>query len=259
MLPLWGAAWGVLVVCSLVVMAAGARASRANVLRGHDQVSKALDVEASTLKRCRLAAVAVVCTAVMIAVQASSSRGDPAPVTVQNSGDSRPLMTVQGTASDDQVTATIADGEWVIESPNGTTGYGCQADSATRVHCTYHGRNFTAALFEGNDTVDLNGSRLRGKVNGGPGNDTLLGNSQHNYFEGGPGNDVIKAGAGPDVIHAEKGHDSIFGQRGSDRIYADGGVRDRRIDCGPGKNDLAVIDRNLDPHPIGCETIRYGS
>ena len=49
--------------------------------------------------------------------------------------------------------------------------------------------------------------------------------------------------------------DSFDGGAGNDLILAADHDRDNRIDCGPGRRDLAVIDK-VDPKPKRCEKIR---
>ncbi|HEU4980936.1 MAG TPA: hypothetical protein VFT14_06935 [Solirubrobacterales bacterium] len=52
----------------------------------------------------------------------------------------------------------------------------------------------------------------------------------------------------------EKGSDVIKGKSGVDRINAKDGVRDVRINCGPGPNgaESAKRDRRLDPPARSC-------
>jgi hypothetical protein len=82
------------------------------------------------------------------------------------------------------------------------------------------------------------------------------------------GTSVGEPGTGDDIVARLSGGDDSFtattsiGQfevkgagPGNDLILAADHDRDNRIDCGPGKHDVAVIDR-IDPKPIHCEKVR---
>jgi hypothetical protein len=79
-------------------------------------------------------------------------------------------------------------------------------------------------------------------LSGGPGSDGLIG------FEG---NDVLLGGRGNDALFGQKGRDRISGGRGNDILFAGDGFRERTINCGPGGQERAVVDRR-DPRPRGC-------
>lgn len=113
-------------------------------------------------------------------------------------------------------------------------------------------------------------------VSGGPGNDKMMGGSRpiivgafmdepgstitsDEEFSGDGGNDVLKGfgqpdgldgGPGNDKIDGGTGRDALIGGAGNDVINAKDGQKDRRIDCGPGK-DKARVDK-VDPKPISC-------
>jgi Ca2+-binding RTX toxin-like protein len=111
-------------------------------------------------------------------------------------------------------------------------------------------------------------------VFGGPGNDVLLGSSKPqnirspyleepggdrgiNYSEilnGQGGNDRIKGFDGTDGLNGGPGKDALDGGKGNDSINAKDGRRDKRVRCGPGKKDVATIDK-VDS-VSGCERIR---
>lgn len=68
----------------------------------------------------------------------------------------------------------------------------------------------------------------------------------------GRGDDRVTGGAGPERISGGRGADSVRGGAGDDTLDMRDGSRDVRIDCGPGQ-DTAIIDRDKDPKPKGCE------
>jgi Tol biopolymer transport system component len=77
-------------------------------------------------------------------------------------------------------------------------------------------------------------------VDGGPGNDTILGRRGADTLRGGPGSDRILGGRGLDRIYGGPGRDVLEGGPYHDRLYARDGVRDT-IRCGAG-NDRVWAD-----------------
>lgn len=87
-------------------------------------------------------------------------------------------------------------------------------------------------------------------VDGGSGDDTLLGNAAANIFYGGKGRDHLDGRGGPDQLFGERGGDSVKGGRGKDEmsggpgpdvLLARDGKRDR-VSGGKGF-DRATVDR----------------
>ena len=112
----------------------------------------------------------------------------------------------------------------------------------------------------GNDIVSGNpgGDRLVGEegrdtVSGGPGNDRANGRSGNDRVFGGSRNDTVLGGPGNDFVRGNSNRDSMSGGRGNDRLNAFDRTRDRRVNCGPGR-DRAVIDR-IDPVSRNCEVV----
>lgn len=70
----------------------------------------------------------------------------------------------------------------------------------------------------------------------------------------GRGDDRGTGGPGPERISGGRGADSVRGGAGNDTLDMRDGSRDVRVDCGPGQ-DTAIIDRDKDPKPKGCEKI----
>lgn len=69
-------------------------------------------------------------------------------------------------------------------------------------------------------------------------------------LEGSEGDDVLIGDAGPNGFMGHKGADTFLGKGGGDYIDAAEGDRDRRIDCGPGKDE--VFRDKIDPRAINC-------
>jgi Ca2+-binding RTX toxin-like protein len=94
-----------------------------------------------------------------------------------------------------------------------------------------------------------------GILDGGGGNDVLIGGSQLNDLIGGPGNDHMTGGRGPDRIDmfdGGSGRDVIFAGPGRDRINARDSHRDR-VGCGAGRDRVKADSRDL---LRGCEAVR---
>ena len=113
----------------------------------------------------------------------------------------------------------------------------------------------------GNDTLTAVASFFSGDtLEGGPGNDLLVGSFASDTLEGGPGNDVLRGGAGPDLLIGGPGRDVIQGQGGRDLVYARDGVRDV-VSCGTNTGrttgpeaDVAYVDR-FDVVSRDCEYV----
>ena len=85
------------------------------------------------------------------------------------------------------------------------------------------------------------------RINGGAGNDSILGFSSN----GGPGNDVLTGSNGDDTIIGGTGADTLRGFGGDDLINANDGIADTRIDCSTGV-DTVFLDLK-DPVPTDAE------
>lgn len=113
----------------------------------------------------------------------------------------------------------------------------------------------------GNDRLVGRGAPYVGDaLDGGPGNDILIGGYWPEKLDGGPGEDVLYGGVNYDKLTGGPGRDRIYGQGGRDTVFARDGSRDV-IDCGTntGKTntspelDKAYVDR-LDV-VIRCERV----
>jgi Ca2+-binding RTX toxin-like protein len=100
--------------------------------------------------------------------------------------------------------------------------------------------------------TDYNADYLYGQG----GNDHLYGDLGGDFLTGGSGNDVLVGGPkATNETYPSPTDDTFEAGPGNDLILAADHDKDNRIDCGPGKHDVAVIDR-IDPKPINCEVVR---
>jgi Ca2+-binding RTX toxin-like protein len=63
-------------------------------------------------------------------------------------------------------------------------------------------------------------------IDGGKGDDFIMGSNGDDVIKGGNGNDFIMGGDGNDQIHGGRGNDFIHGGNGNDKVYGDQGRDD---------------------------------
>lgn len=104
-------------------------------------------------------------------------------------------------------------------------------------------------------TTDFSGAAFNGRavyVNGGDGNDTVVGNSANDYLVGGTGDDQLFGQQGNDTLVGGAGKDTLVGSDGDDLL--DGGLGDDTLLGGNGNDllmggdgkDLFIIDSGAD-------------
>lgn len=144
-----------------------------------------------------------------------------------------------------------------IEDPAGVVGTAgdCQPSSPFAADCRAYQGHYRGRLRAGNDDAVMIGAPVDGKLHGGKGLDYLIGSGGDEEIYGGRDNDYLDGGEGADLIDGGPGADFLGGGINSDKIRADDGEHDARIDCGPGSEDVARIDRKIDPRPWGCERV----
>ncbi|CAN5529377.1 hypothetical protein BH10ACT11_BH10ACT11_02630 [soil metagenome] len=106
------------------------------------------------------------------------------------------------------------------------------------------------SLGPGNDTAEL--GPVADKADGGGGNDTIIGSAGDDLLKGGSGNDTLDGGTSGNSSGFGKsdGVDTFIGGPGKDKILAKDLTKDKKIDCGSGK-DKAKRD-SFDPKPKSC-------
>jgi Tol biopolymer transport system component len=90
-------------------------------------------------------------------------------------------------------------------------------------------------------------------LSGGPGADELRGGPGFDSLSGDSGNDVLRGGADSDNLHGGPGNDRLFAWGDPERGF--GGRSGDIVDCGPGRQDVAFVDRN-DRVAKNCEVVR---
>src|SRR5688500_14676367 len=119
-----------------------------------------------------------------------------------------------------------ADGTLVIDAHHGDDDIEISRNRNGTIRVTVNGssRDFLARDAEhllvrgngGDDNIRVRpGTNMRGvnlRIDGGAGNDTIVGSDSH---------DVLIGGDGDDVIHGRKGNDLILGGAGNDRLFGE--------------------------------------
>jgi Ca2+-binding RTX toxin-like protein len=78
-------------------------------------------------------------------------------------------------------------------------------------------------LVVGNNSIDSSHGHVFGTMNGGLGNDTLLGGDNDDNIAGNGGEDLLKGGAGDDVLNGGSDKDRLFGGAGDDTLTGGSG------------------------------------
>ena len=93
-------------------------------------------------------------------------------------------------------------------------------------------------------------------LDGGDGDDDLIGAGGADVISGGPGNDTLAGGAGDDRIDGGTGGDSADGGDGADSIILRDSVTDTAT-CGAGRDTVRA--EVLDQLDFACERVDYGA
>lgn len=105
-----------------------------------------------------------------------------------------------------------------------------------------------------NDPETLFGRRGADIIFGLGGDDILFGGPGADRVFGGQGADHIYGGLGADTLRGGSDADTILGGRGDDLILAAGDEAIDTIDCGPGRQDVAIVDPT-DVVAANCEYV----
>ena len=96
---------------------------------------------------------------------------------------------------------------------------------------------------QGNDLIDLVGSRAHNDVNGNIGSDTIHGGSGGDTLRGGQGDDLVVGGSGADWISGDRGNDTLTSGGGGDTFHmALGYGSDQVTDFNYAEGDRVIVD-----------------
>ena len=178
----------------------------------------------------------------------------------------------------DAIVITDSAGVSVADDPFPEDGFGCTAIDSNRARCDFPSDGgLRVSLGAGDDALTADraisgqlagtggsggdsvvlpiGSESFLQFRGNKGGDVIAGASERDVIRGGPGADLLRGRAGVDLVNGKKGRDQLLGGSGDDSLRAGHGDRDKRIDCGTGR-DHAKVDRRVDPRPVSCERVQ---
>jgi Ca2+-binding RTX toxin-like protein len=184
----------------------------------------------------------------LLALAAPAVAHADATITVTGTAPDKTLTFTVHDAQDHATKATVQADRLVIEDNVGMTvgASGCAPIDTLRVDCGA-AADFGEVAFtfgDGSDRLysDMTVPRLpiAMSVDGGGGNDVLIGGLLDDSLFGGPGDDVVDGGAGDDDLLGEDGNDSVDGGSGVDLL--DGGPGDDALRAGetPPEDDYDV-------------------
>ncbi|HVT88930.1 MAG TPA: hypothetical protein VHD56_08770 [Tepidisphaeraceae bacterium] len=104
---------------------------------------------------------------------------------------------------------------------------------------------------KGNDS--LIGGNGPGEFHGGDGDDSIIGGNSDDVMYGDAGKDTIKGGKGNDIVEGGAGNDSIQGNDGRDILV--GGLDNDRLDGGAGDDILDGGSTNYDNNPAALAAL----
>jgi metallophosphoesterase (TIGR03767 family) len=158
----------------------------------------------------------------------------------------------EGAARDRNVELLVADPRSGASGGGGGVGTGGNGDGRLRCPSRIDGGTGNERLVgtDGDDKID--GADGRDRISGGKGRDCLQGGPGHDRVKGGADGDRLSGGPGRDRLRGNAGADKMQTGGGRDRIDAADGERDT-VNCGGGP-DRAVADRK--DRVRGCERLK---
>jgi RTX calcium-binding nonapeptide repeat (4 copies) len=192
------------------------------------------------LAKAAILAGAVLCLALPTSAQASTAKIDDSTLVVKGASDEINNFTLSQSGS----TFTIEDTTVRLNA-----GSGCSQAGPNRVDCPAGSFDFIyVTAGDANDIVTNTTSR-GGGLDGEEGNDQVNGGSGDDYVLGGTGTDVVNGGGGNDELLGQAGPDTMSGGDGFDHasyLWTSTGVTanldGQSGDGAPGENDTIATD-----------------
>ena len=161
-----------------------------------------------------------------------------------------------GADDDDLYTMAGKDGADVFDGGSGDD----------RVSYYYRSANVKVSLdSKANDGAKNEGDSVSGnieEIQGGAGNDTLVGNDAPNSLYGEDGNDTLKGLGGDDYLDEGAGNDKVYGGPGDE--YLSNRAGEDKYYGGEGNDDIAASNTGADGRDVfsggpGFDSVDYGS
>ena len=166
-------------------------------------------------------------------------------------------VTINGTAGNDFIT---------VDSNSGVVTVSGLAETVTIAHAEGALDQLTVSGGSGDDVIDasnLSANQTGLVLNGGAGNDVILGSHGNDSVIGGQGNDVAALGDGNDIFtwNPGDGSDTVDGQAGSDTLVFNGSNAGENISISAngGQATLFRDVANITMHLSSVETIKLSA
>ena len=173
-------------------------------------------------------------------VETMESRTVPSTTSLFQAG----ALTITSNGSDNMAVAANANGNVTLNGTQLTVSNAPVSASSVTSLDVVGGK--------GKNTIDLSGVTAASftalttvKIDGGAGNDSIIGSALNDSISGGGGNDTLKGGDGNDSLNGGTGNDQLNGDAGNDVLtggagndYLSGGAGDDSLSGGAGKDSL---------------------
>jgi len=139
----------------------------------------------------------------------------------ENLEDRRLMSAASLTAGTLTVTGTARNDTIYIAKKGANLGV--RVNNATQTFKLADVKKIVVNALAGNDNVSFGYGTIGAKIDGGAGNDHIIGTSSNDTINGGAGNDYIHAWLGNDVVNGGDGNDTLIGCIGNDTIHGGNG------------------------------------
>jgi Ca2+-binding RTX toxin-like protein len=155
-------------------------------------------------------------------------------------------LVVEGTPDDDQIVLRLRSGDPTrveVVTQDGVVGHNLRRDRFDQIFVDAGAGNDRVAVDESNGVFTDTETTT---VDGGPGNDALLGGSGNETFDGGPGNDSVDGNGGADAAFLGAGDDSFTWDPGdgSDVVEGEDGFDEMVFNGSAGGEIFAASNNN---------------
>ncbi len=182
------------------------------------------------------------------------------------------LLTIEGTKASDKVAIRLQSGKpgilQVDVGDDGSANFTFKRTQIARIAVNARAGNDRVRIVERNGVFT---NKIRTRIDGGDGNDTLLGGSRsetllggggNDSLDGNGGNDVALLGAGDDTFAWDPGDgsDTIEGQAGADTLRFNGANASERVNLSANGNRLRFLrDANITMDTAGVERVDFNA
>ena len=148
--------------------------------------------------------------------------------------------------------AHAPDGSYTVIDPGARVrvSTGCRSTGRSTAVCSGAINGVSISGRNGGDRLDVRFLEVPATLDGGPGNDVLIGGGANDLVDGDDGNDDLIGNGGADRLQADSGHDDLRGGPAGDVI--DGGTGADTVDYADATGPLSIdLDGNADDGTSG--------